>query len=87
MTGDIDWMADAVCADLPLVETEALFFGEVWAARQEGIALCQACPVRIDCLDYASRNEATAQWAGMTGTWGGLTVSQRVKLQKERRRG
>ena len=36
--------------------------------------VCNDCPVRLRCFDYALS-------AGMTGIWGGTTYEERVKLR------
>lgn len=46
-----------------------------WARR-----VCETCPVRIECLDYALRaNE-------VHGMWGGKTPDERTGLRRGRRR-
>ena len=40
-------------------------------------AVCAACPVRADCLDYAMR------WDIRYGIWGGLSEKQRRRLRHE----
>lgn len=53
-------------------ETSRLY-GE---ARQ----ICLACPVRIECLDYALRKPEEH------GMWGGLTASERSIVRRTRRK-
>lgn len=38
---------------------------------QEAIALCQECPIKIECLIQALQNNETH------GVWGGMTPAQR----------
>jgi hypothetical protein len=38
--------------------------------------VCNDCPVRLRCFDYALS-------AGMTGIWGGTTHEERVKLPQQ----
>jgi len=38
----------------------------------EAKAICEVCPVKIMCLDYAVS-------AGMQGVWGGTTESERKR--------
>lgn len=74
----MDWQSDAAC----LGSGHDRFFGddpklpmkraEVEAAK----AICHACPVRSDCLEYAL--VANERW----GVWGGLTAPERDRLQR-----
>lgn len=69
------WMDDALCAK---ADPDAWFpeHGPAVAARR----ICQACPVREACLDYAiSANE-------QHGIWGGLNTSGRRRVVALRRR-
>lgn len=48
--------------------------------RHPGKRVCDGCPVRVECLDYAlTANERE-------GVWGGLTPRERAKVRRERRR-
>lgn len=81
MTGD--WRDEAACIGTDL----ALFFGpdgerepERLAREKKANAICAACPVRVDCLEYAvSRPERS-------GTWGGLNEDGRAAERRRRRR-
>jgi WhiB family redox-sensing transcriptional regulator len=42
--------------------------------------VCDACPVRVECLDTAIANREPA------GVWGGHTPTERQSLARERRR-
>jgi WhiB family redox-sensing transcriptional regulator len=42
-------------------------------------AYCDRCPVKPECLQYATENNAV-------GVWGGTTAYQRRQLQRERER-
>src|SRR5437764_1248345 len=57
-------------------ELADLFFpsqgGEYLAST---VAICDACPVRRDCLDYAVRHRIRF------GMWGGLSERARVRLR------
>lgn len=64
------WRDDALCAQVG---------GDAWypdkgqdAARPKRV--CQACPVRDACLDWAIRHREPH------GVWGGLTPRQRQRL-------
>lgn len=52
-----------------------------WA---EAISVCQtSCPVRLQCLDYAMRNELGRPVAHRHGVWAGLKPHQRRKYEAE----
>ena len=68
------WMADANCAG---VDPE-LFFPQRGESTVEAKAVCRACPVRAQCLDYAlSINERN-------GIWGGTSERQRRTIREQR---
>ena len=74
--GPQPWMDRAACAE---VEPE-LFFATspndpCTLARQ----ICAACPVRLECLDYAVE-------MGEVGIWGGTSEQQRKNLARRRKR-
>lgn len=68
-----DWTADAACRD---ADTD-LFFDERSIQRHQALALCNVCPVRADCLDYAVDTH-------QDGIWGGTTERQRRAIRRER---
>ena len=50
------------------------------AAADEAKAICELCPVREPCLEYAvSAREKE-------GVWGGMTARERRRLIRQRRR-
>jgi WhiB family transcriptional regulator, redox-sensing transcriptional regulator len=64
-----------------------LFFGpghesrperEIREAKAKGV--CQLCPVRMQCLDYALRNSIRH------GIWGGLDEQERARERRRRAR-
>lgn len=72
-----EWRSRSLCRD----SNPDLFFpvgatgtalGQIEAAK----AICQECPVTIECLEFAL---ATNQEAGV---WGGTTEEERRKLRK-----
>jgi WhiB family redox-sensing transcriptional regulator len=67
------WMADAACAGQ---DTRRWFDG---GGTVEARAVCRACLVRVECLDYALADPHLA------GTWGGLREIQRRQLRRRRR--
>jgi WhiB family transcriptional regulator, redox-sensing transcriptional regulator len=68
-----DWRWDAACQGM---DTELWFPVSPWPKGpelqrvQQAQAVCAACPVRMQCLRYATRR-------GERGVWGGLTEEQR----------
>lgn len=72
------WKASAECADLPT----DLFFPDTGGQSVPDVAaaktVCERCPVRQECLDYAvDRGE---RW----GIWGGLTYTERRTVRRKR---
>ncbi len=64
------WKHDALCRG----EQRRYFFPPSWSERRDekerrerqAKALCQQCPVRSDCLDFAiSTNESFGIWGGL----------------------
>lgn len=71
------WMDDAACAD----KDPELFFpprGKHGNGLAEAKAICRACLVKKDCLDYAMRHHE------YHGIWGGKTSRERRRLRAER---
>lgn len=64
-----DWADQAACRDSDL----ATFFPPAGDRRtyQTAIAICEDCPVRLACLNYAVENRI------QYGVWGGLNVDRR----------
>ncbi len=55
-----------------------LFFPERGASTRKAKAICTACEVRSDCLDFALR-------AGEKfGIWGGMSERERRRVRRER---
>lgn len=73
-----DWQASAACRG----QSAAIFFApahferkEARAARErQAKAVCAACPVRVECLQYALRIREPH------GIWGGLSEMERRSL-------
>ena len=73
---DFNWREAAACAS---VDPE-LFFTEGDGAnyRNDAKKVCAACPVKIECLDYALA--ANEQY----GMWGGTSAKQREQMRSQR---
>lgn len=73
-----DWYDSALCAQID----HDLFYGD--AGRSDltntAKAVCEACPVKTECLDYALAVHPNSDW----GVWGGTTKRERAKLRRER---
>lgn len=68
-----DWVHDAACRDLPT----SWWFPGVGESFDLAQSICETCPVRVECLDYAlARPE-------LTGIWGGLTDRRRKRMRSK----
>lgn len=75
------WQDEALCQDMPTEWFYAL--GPIPAGVLD---VCEACPVRRQCLDYAM----TAEGDGLStqyrfGVWGGTSAKERARLAQEAR--
>lgn len=68
-----DWTAQGACADQ---DPDELFV--TGAAQNRAKIVCQACPVRTECLSDALDNQVEF------GVWGGMTERERRALLKRR---
>jgi WhiB family redox-sensing transcriptional regulator len=57
----------------------ALFFPEQGQLATRARAICSACRVRVDCLEYALAN------GERFGVWGGLSENERRSIRIARR--
>lgn len=64
---DQPWAADAMCAQ---TDPDA-FFPEKGGTTRSAKAVCRACPVRAECLNYAIEHQERY------GIWGGLSERER----------
>ena len=71
---DTPWRARAACRDL---DTN-LFFPDSEDDAPPALAVCAACPVRDECLEFAL---ATRQHDGI---WGGATETERKRIRRRR---
>jgi WhiB family redox-sensing transcriptional regulator len=70
------WSAAAACRDAPT--TDPWFPGPGRNATAAARAICETCPVRIECLSYA------VGWKINFGIWGGRDVEERKKIRRRR---
>ena len=69
---DTAWTARAVCTG---ADPDALFV--TGAAQRDAARMCQACPVRLECLADALDHQIEY------GVWGGMTERQRRAILKK----
>ena len=69
-TRDCDWREDALCAQ---ADPEA-FFPEGGARNKSVKAICERCPVRERCLQWALDHHP------VDGIWGGMSERERRRL-------
>ena len=72
---DVRWRDDAACRGHDTDD----FFPATDEEAGPAKAICGACPVREECLEFAL---ATRQ---EDGVWGGLTETERRRLRRRRR--
>jgi WhiB family redox-sensing transcriptional regulator len=70
------WMRRAACRGLGL----DAFFADEKATQAEARAVCDGCPVRTECLEFALADRT------VTGIWAGTDDRQRRTIRRERRR-
>jgi WhiB family transcriptional regulator, redox-sensing transcriptional regulator len=71
-----DWREAAACRDADV----DLFFALDEASQQAAVAICDTCPVRVECLEHAL---ATGE---QYGVWGGVREQERKRISRSRRR-
>jgi WhiB family transcriptional regulator, redox-sensing transcriptional regulator len=69
------WLFDGLCTQ---VDTD-LFFPEKGGSTREAKAVCQRCPVIVECRDWAVQTQQRH------GIWGGLTWAERKALLRDER--
>lgn len=77
----VDW-TQAACRG----EDPQLWFPERGGGDQyrDARAVCETCPIRERCLDYAMRREHGLHRANRFGMYGGLTPEERAEMASER---
>lgn len=74
VTDTTDWMATGNCADKP----PSLFFPSDGVGVEVARRVCEDCPVKAQCLEYALTNRIDH------GVWGGTSERERRRLLKAR---
>lgn len=78
MTFRQSWRNQALCNGLP----SDLFFLSAGQSPETAKRICSACPVQLECLEYAlERHEIT------DGIYGGYTAPERRQIRKNRKEG
>lgn len=72
---DTEWMADGKCRDTP----PATFFPSDGVGVDAARRICQDCPVKAPCLEYALQNRIDH------GVWGGTSERERRRILRRRR--
>ena len=76
-----NWRAASACLD---TDPDVFFPVAVGTAAGKQVAralrICQGCPVRRDCLDFAMRS------GEKDGIWGGTTPEQRIRARRANNR-
>lgn len=68
------WFVDAEC----LYADPEAFFPHKGQSAQPAVAVCNRCPIRERCLEFAVENEQDI------GVWGGMSERQRIRYRKRR---
>jgi WhiB family redox-sensing transcriptional regulator len=72
-----DWAEDALCAE---TWPDAFFpRRDEWAQLHAARRVCAACPVAVQCFEFAMRTDQ------MHGVWGGTSAIERKRLRAKRR--
>ena len=73
---DNAWMAHGNCNNHP----PAVFFPSDGVGVEIAKKICETCPVKDECLEYALANRVDH------GVWGAASDRQRLRILKDRRR-
>lgn len=73
-SADTKWMAEGNCAHKP----PSLFFPSDGVGVEKAKAVCEGCPVAVQCLEYAIENRIDH------GVWGGTSERQRRRIIRAR---
>lgn len=73
-----DWRSSAACLNAP--DVEVFHRPRDGEAIREAKAICLPCPVRLDCLAFAMRNDP------LDSVFGGLTRKERANLRRRQQR-
>ena len=71
---ELQWQDQAACLGMD----PDLFFPERGASTREAKSICNSCPVKVDCLEFALRN------GEKFGIWGGMSERERRRIRRMR---
>ncbi len=71
---DSNWQKDASCRGTD----PELFFPDKGKPQREAKIVCNGCPVKAECLDYAIKN------GEKFGIWGGMSERERRRIRDTR---
>ena len=74
------WMKDGACRRIAREDAMRLFFPQKGELATTAKRICEGCPVKEECLDYALQLGET-----LTGIWGGTAQKERSKMRRLRR--
>ena len=77
LLGGPGWRVEALC----LQTDPEIFFPGKGESCEPAKRVCQGCPVRVECLDYAISHSEN------DGVWGGMSPRQRRQLSPTPQRG
>jgi WhiB family redox-sensing transcriptional regulator len=72
---DADWMRDGNCRNYP----PSTFFPSDGLGVEAARRICEDCPVKAACLEYALASHIEH------GVWGGCSERERRRIRKRRR--
>jgi len=72
---DTEWMAAGKCNDIP----PSTFFPSDGVGVDAARKICEGCPVKSPCLEYALINRIDH------GVWGGTSERERRRILRQRR--
>lgn len=80
LSSALDAVGEVPCMSAPnyFFTDEDANWSDKMTATRNAKKLCQGCPIRLICLDYALTNDE------MDGIWGGTTPSDRKGLRRGR---
>ena len=72
---DLEWMAEGNCRHEP----PSTFFPSDGVGVEIARRICESCPAKAPCLEYALRNRIDH------GVWGGASERERRRIARQRR--
>lgn len=71
----VDWRGDAACIGVdPMI-----FFPERGKTTRKAKQICDGCPVKVECGEFAVTGDACS------GVWGGMSETERREIRKKSR--